>query len=1145
MKTLVARLASRLGWFILGFILIGPISGCLESDEPQIVPGAEVVRIPDLEGIWAVHQSNDQGSPSYTRFARDHNNRYTNTDIKLAPDSSKQAKTPIEIRFIPLPLSEQNRQYFLGITETVSEGGARSKLFYSELQWTGEHWTWGIYHLASDTALQAAAETVVTRKGLSISKSSLGSKLNGPVNSQTLQALFSDTTFRKSLMVQNMYTLRPLSLDDKQKLSAAGYDLATSTGAVPGIQREKAAEPLAASSTQELLKQLETKIGTGGPFDRELFERTSAALMSADSQSPTLQELVANTRDFVAGKIRASLFVSYLRETIPALSRAQSPARGGAAWLAEKAGTGDLWATFFLARAHYYAARKQRDTQRFEQFESAAFPETSRPYWQASQQALQDNNFNGSFAEALKLAEQGVTQGFSPLINMAAILNLNGEGTEKNEAEGMRLLRLAAADKFPMAMTTLGSAYRDGQGMPKDLAQALHWYRQAADRGHAGAMFNLGVAYGNGQGVAKDEAEAVHWFRKAATLQNPRAMSNLGAAYAKGRGVAENVAEAVEWYRKAADLGDPEALYNLGLAYATGQGVAKDEAEAVRWYEKAADHQVPESMFYLGGAYASGRGVAKDEAKAVRWYQKAADLGQVDAMTSLGFHYMYGRGVVKDETEAMRWYRRAAELGHPPAMSSLGLGYANGTGVPRDHAESARWYRQAADRGHAGAMVLLGVAYSQGDGVPKDRAQAVHWYRQAADRGDADAMHLLGIAYAEGDGVAKDTSIALEWLDKAAKLGDDKAQNLAAKLRRSMVIPGARPLNAKEWANEFRNARYITRPELVKAIPAVRLEIISDTTVDRHMNQDTIRSIAQSILQGRGIQVDKGSTFTLRLKASVPVNKKLVRESTVTGGGWLLPQTHTDEFPLIEMDVDLDLETMATIYRNGKFYYRPVVIADGGARMYNTSGAEVDDVVNSRRLKEAIELAFSQLEELEDRAKLSERSDVQRWHSHLWNPVEDESMFRDYKLSLSSPHDDLDRMLSGVAEAASKILFEGSADDLANEGAIRRLTAAELSRARINESATAQVNLVQRFEVEKRRVTTGLFRWQEFGLLRIRQTARQDVAYRLGNEVVRNTVSLFSRHTIEAAKWDDAQSFVPQRIDSAVQEFVKEVRFRK
>src|SRR5690606_37935687 len=112
-----------------------------------------------------------------------------------------------------------------------------------------------------------------------------------------------------------------------------------------------------------------------------------------------------------------------------------------------------------------------------------------------------------------------------------------------------------------------------------------------------------------------------------------------------------------------------------------------------------------------------------------------------------------------------------------------------------------------------------------------------------------------------------------------------------------------------------------------------------------------------------------------------------------------------------------------------------------------------------------------------------------------------------------SPHDDLDRMLSGVAEAASKILFEGSADDLANEGAIRRLTAAELSRARINESATAQVNLVQRFEVEKRRVTTGLFRWQEFGLLRIRQTARQDVAYRLGNEVVRNTVSLFSRHT--------------------------------
>lgn len=341
MKTLVASLVSRLGWIIIGLVLIGPISGCLESDEPAIVPGAGIIRIPELEGIWAVGQST-----SYIRFDRDNNNRYTYTDLE--PDDRKQTKSSFQFRFLPLQLSDQNRKYFLGITADVDEKGAQRRLFYSELQWTGERWTWGIYELKKDAMLYAAAEGVAARKGLSITKFGfITPKLHGSVNSQTLQALFSDTTFRNALELQSVYTLLALSSDDKQKLSAAGYELAASTGTVTELARDKAAEPLFVSSTQLLLKQLETKIGTGGPFDRDLFERTAAALGAADPQSATLQELLENIKDFVAGKIRASLFVSFLRETLPTLARTPSPASRGAAWLAEKGGTGDLWATFF------------------------------------------------------------------------------------------------------------------------------------------------------------------------------------------------------------------------------------------------------------------------------------------------------------------------------------------------------------------------------------------------------------------------------------------------------------------------------------------------------------------------------------------------------------------------------------------------------------------------------------------------------------------------------------------------------------------------------------------------------------------------------------------------------------------------------
>ncbi|MDB4809753.1 sel1 repeat family protein [bacterium] len=52
--------------------------------------------------------------------------------------------------------------------------------------------------------------------------------------------------------------------------------------------------------------------------------------------------------------------------------------------------------------------------------------------------------------------------------------------------------------------------------MPEDDAEALRLYRLAAEQGVAKAQHNLGVMYAKGEGVPQDYVEAYAWFSVAA-----------------------------------------------------------------------------------------------------------------------------------------------------------------------------------------------------------------------------------------------------------------------------------------------------------------------------------------------------------------------------------------------------------------------------------------------------------------------------------------------------------------------------------------------------------------------------------------------------------------------------------------------------
>eukprot|EP00667_Euglena_gracilis_P014326 EG_transcript_14828 len=90
---------------------------------------------------------------------------------------------------------------------------------------------------------------------------------------------------------------------------------------------------------------------------------------------------------------------------------------------------------------------------------------------------------------------------------------MHGEGVVEDEAEAVRLFRLAAGRSHLRAQLALGECYVDGRGVVQDSEAAAQWYRKAAE---ADAQQRLGACYANGEGVAKDSKEAVQWFRKSA-----------------------------------------------------------------------------------------------------------------------------------------------------------------------------------------------------------------------------------------------------------------------------------------------------------------------------------------------------------------------------------------------------------------------------------------------------------------------------------------------------------------------------------------------------------------------------------------------------------------------------------------------------
>ena len=176
---------------------------------------------------------------------------------------------------------------------------------------------------------------------------------------------------------------------------------------------------------------------------------------------------------------------------------------------------------------------------------------------------------------------------------------LFGEGEALEHGDSGPADMAAAAHKYveaagmghPASLAKTGLFRMQGLGgLPRDEAEGVRLLRRAAALGDCVAQCNLAAACLHGLGGPVDHAAAVRWYQRAAANGFPAAQYNLGLMYAEGIfGLARNDEEAAAFLAPAARAGYGPAQYHLGVLMEEGRGgLRRDPAQAMRLYSAAA-----------------------------------------------------------------------------------------------------------------------------------------------------------------------------------------------------------------------------------------------------------------------------------------------------------------------------------------------------------------------------------------------------------------------------------------------------------------------------------------------------------------------------------------------------------------------------
>ncbi len=131
--------------------------------------------------------------------------------------------------------------------------------------------------------------------------------------------------------------------------------------------------------------------------------------------------------------------------------------------------------------------------------------------------------------------------------------------------EFKRFLSQAVAGEAE-AQYVVGGAYFNGNGTQRDLAQGERWLLAAAEQGHTFAQCDLGALYAEGKVAKQSYPDALKWLRKAAEKGDVVAQAGLGSLLAKGfRDKSLGFFQRVAGANASVDRVEPYKWFNLAL----------------------------------------------------------------------------------------------------------------------------------------------------------------------------------------------------------------------------------------------------------------------------------------------------------------------------------------------------------------------------------------------------------------------------------------------------------------------------------------------------------------------------------------------------------------------------------------------------
>ncbi len=224
---------------------------------------------------------------------------------------------------------------------------------------------------------------------------------------------------------------------------------------------------------------------------------------------------------------------------------------------------------------------------------------------------------------------------------LGTALTLGSSGLEQDQAEGLRLLTLAAEGGDPIGLVNLAYRYENGIGVAQDYARSAELNRAAADQRHPVAQANLGLVYLNGRGSERDYPQAAHFFRLAAAQNNAMAQYYAGEMFAMGLGVPLDYDEAARLFQRAADQGLAHGLAGLGsLEVLASRGAADGFARALTLIAPGLQQNLPAAYRALGSMQYYGLGQPQDSREGIRNLGVASAQGDIQAINILASLYV-------------------------------------------------------------------------------------------------------------------------------------------------------------------------------------------------------------------------------------------------------------------------------------------------------------------------------------------------------------------------------------------------------------------------------------------------------------------------------------------------------------------------